>query len=132
MGGLPVTIRTLDLGADKAGTAGLTVPDEDNPALGVRGIRLSLRHPVIFATQLRAILRAASYGTVRILIPMVTQADEMAAVRTLIDHCARDLRNEGEEPPDNIQVGVMIEVPAAALTVRTLLASADFLSLGTN
>ncbi|HET6587474.1 MAG TPA: phosphoenolpyruvate--protein phosphotransferase [Oleiagrimonas sp.] len=132
MGGLPVTIRTLDLGADKAGSAGLTVRDEDNPALGVRGIRLSLRHPVIFATQLRAILRAASYGPVRILVPMVTQADELEAVHTLIDHCARDLRNEGEEPPDSIPVGAMIEVPAAALTVRTLLKHADFLALGTN
>lgn len=132
MAGLPVTIRTLDLGADKAGSAGLTVRDEDNPALGVRGVRLSLRHPVIFATQLRAILRAASYGPVRILVPMVTQADELEAVRTLVDHCARDLRNEGGDPPDNIQIGAMIEVPAAALTVRTLLKQADFLALGTN
>ncbi|HET7268568.1 MAG TPA: phosphoenolpyruvate--protein phosphotransferase [Oleiagrimonas sp.] len=132
MGGLPVTIRTLDLGADKAGTAGLSVPDEDNPALGVRGVRLSLRHPVVFATQLRAILRAASYGPVRILVPMITQADELDAVRTLIEHCTRDLHNEGEEPPDNIPVGAMIEVPSAALTVRTLLKHADFLALGTN
>lgn len=132
MGGLPVTIRTLDLGADKAGSAGLTVRDEDNPALGVRGVRLSLRHPVVFATQLRAILRAANYGPVRILVPMVTQRDELEAVRTLIDHCARDLRNEGEGPPENIQVGVMVEVPAAALTVRSLLQQADFLALGTN
>ncbi len=132
MGGLPVTIRTLDLGADKAGSAGLTVRDEENPALGVRGIRLSLRHPVVFATQLRAILRAASYGPVRILVPMVTQRDELEAVRTLVDHCARDLRNEGEDPPDNIPIGVMIEVPAAALTVRALLQQADFLALGTN
>lgn len=132
MGGLPVTIRTVDLGADKAGSAGLTVRDEDNPALGVRGIRLSLRHPVIFATQLRAILRAASYGPVRILVPMVTQLDELEAVRTLVDHCARDLRNEGEEPPDTIPIGAMVEVPAAALTVRTLLTQADFLALGTN
>ncbi|HEX7341592.1 MAG TPA: phosphoenolpyruvate--protein phosphotransferase [Rhodanobacteraceae bacterium] len=132
MGGLPVTIRTLDLGADKAGNAGLTVRGEENPALGVRGIRLSLRHPVIFATQLRAILRAASYGPVRILIPMVTQIDEIDAVRTLVDHCARDLRNEGEDPPDNLDIGAMIEVPAAALTVRHLLKHADFLALGTN
>lgn len=132
MGGLPVTIRTLDLGADKAGSAGLTVRDEDNPALGVRGVRLSLRHPVVFATQLRAILRAASYGPVRILVPMVTQRDELEAVRTLVDHCTRDLRNEGEDPPEHIQIGAMVEVPAAALTVRTLLQQADFLALGTN
>ncbi|HEX7339090.1 MAG TPA: phosphoenolpyruvate--protein phosphotransferase [Rhodanobacteraceae bacterium] len=132
MGGLPVTIRTLDLGADKAGNAGLVVANEENPALGVRGIRLSLRNPVIFATQLRAIARAASYGPVRILVPMITQADELEAVHTLIDRCLRDLRNEGEDPPDSIPVGIMIEVPAAALSVRTLLKQADFLALGTN
>ncbi len=132
MGGLPVTIRTLDLGADKAGSAGLTVRDEENPALGVRGVRLSLRHPLVFATQLRAILRAASYGPVRILVPMVTQRDELEAVRTLLDHCLRDLRNEGVDLPEYVPLGAMIEVPAAALNLRSLLEYVDFLSLGTN
>lgn len=132
MGGLPVTIRTLDLGADKAGTAGLTLHDEDNPALGVRGVRLSLRQPVVFATQLRAILRAASYGPVRILVPMVTEPEELEAVRTLVDHCAQDLNSEGTEAMDNIRIGVMVEVPAAAINIRALLQQADFVALGTN
>jgi phosphotransferase system enzyme I (PtsI) len=132
MAGLPVTIRTLDLGADKADRAGLSVPSEDNPALGVRGVRLSLRRPAVFATQLRAILRAASYGPVRILVPMVTVADELIAVRTLLDLCARDLRKEGHALPERIEVGAMIEVPAAAIGVRSLLDVADFLAIGTN
>src|SRR3546814_1695044 len=76
MGGLPVTIRTLDLGADKADAAGLTLRGEDNPALGVRGVRLSLRYPAVFTTQIRAILRAACYGPVRVLVPMVTRSEE--------------------------------------------------------
>src|SRR5690348_12247975 len=90
MGGLPVTVRTLDLGADKADGTGLSLNAEPNPALGVRGVRLSLRRPAVFAMQLRAILRAACYGPVRILVPMVTDPGEIAAVRTLVDHCARD------------------------------------------
>ena len=79
MGGMPVTIRTLDLGADKADGSGLVLDDEENPALGVRGVRLSLHHPQLLATQLRAILRASAYGPVRILVPMVSAAEEMAA-----------------------------------------------------
>ena len=78
MGGLPVTIRTLDLGADKADSAGIAMIDEDNPALGVRGVRLSMRRPELFATQLRAILRVSSFGPVRILVPMVTTSEEIA------------------------------------------------------
>lgn len=132
MGGLPVTIRTLDLGADKADAAGLTVRGEDNPAMGVRGVRLSLRHPAVFATQLRAILRAACYGPVRVLVPMVTEAAELQAVRTLLDLCDRDLRNEGLESGARVELGAMIEVPAAAINVRTLLDHTDFLAIGTN
>ncbi|MGH8163561.1 MAG: phosphoenolpyruvate--protein phosphotransferase, partial [Rhodanobacteraceae bacterium] len=90
MGGAPVTIRTLDLGADKADGTGLAMAAEPNPALGVRGVRLSLRRPAIFAMQLRAILRACCYGPVRILVPMVANASEVTAVRTLLSHCARD------------------------------------------
>jgi len=132
MGGLPVTIRTLDLGADKADGTGLTLVAEPNPALGVRGVRLSLRQPAIFAMQLRAILRAACYGPVRILVPMVTDVGELAAVRTLIEHCARDLRTEGHEIPDQFELGAMVEVPAAAIGVRALLSVSDFLAIGTN
>ncbi|MGH8213700.1 MAG: phosphoenolpyruvate--protein phosphotransferase, partial [Rhodanobacteraceae bacterium] len=132
MGGLPVTIRTLDLGADKADGTGLSLDAEPNPALGVRGVRLSLRRPAIFAMQLRAILRAACYGPLRILVPMITDPSEMTAVRTLLDHCARDLRTEGHEIPDQFELGAMIEVPAAAIGVRTLLEVSEFLAIGTN
>ncbi|MGB8635455.1 MAG: putative PEP-binding protein, partial [Rhodanobacteraceae bacterium] len=132
MAGLPVTIRTLDLGADKIDRSGLALKAEDNPALGVRGVRLSLRRPTVFAVQLRAILRAASYGPVRILVPMVTVADEMKAVRTLVDMCLRDLRNDGQEVPEQVDIGAMIEVPAAAIGIRTLLAECDFIAIGTN
>ncbi len=132
MGGLPVTIRTLDLGADKADAAGLVLRGEDNPALGVRGVRLSLRYPAVFSTQLRAILRAACYGPVRVLVPMVTQPDELIAVRTLFKLARADLKRESIDLPEKLPLGAMIEVPAAAINVRALLEHADFLAIGTN
>ncbi|RDS83050.1 phosphoenolpyruvate--protein phosphotransferase [Dyella monticola] len=132
MGGAPVTIRTLDLGADKADAAGLAIRGEENPALGVRGVRLSLRHPAVFTTQIRAILRAACYGPVRVLVPMVTQPDELIAVRTLFKLARQELKRENIDLPEKLQLGAMIEVPAAALNVRALLEHADFLAIGTN
>ncbi|KGI77238.1 phosphoenolpyruvate--protein phosphotransferase [Oleiagrimonas soli] len=132
MGGLPCTIRTLDLGADKADNAGIALREEDNPALGVRGVRLSLRHPAVFASQLRAILRATSYGPIRILVPMITTPDELGAVRSLLHICARDLRDAGHTLPELPEVGAMIEVPAAAIGIHTLLDDADFFAIGTN
>lgn len=132
MGGLPVTIRTLDLGADKADAAGLALRGEENPALGVRGVRLSLRYPAVFTTQIRAILRAACYGPVRVLVPMVTQPDELIAVRTLFKLARQDLKRENVDLPEKLQLGAMIEVPAAAINVRALLQHADFLAIGTN
>lgn len=132
MGGLPVTIRTLDLGADKADAAGLVLRGEDNPALGVRGVRLSLRYPAVFSTQIRAILRAACYGPVRVLVPMVTQPDELIAVRTLFKLARQELKRENVDLPEKLQLGAMIEVPAAAINVRALLEHADFLAIGTN
>ena len=132
MGGLPVTIRTLDLGADKADAAGLVIRGEDNPALGVRGVRLSLRYPAVFTTQIRAILRAACYGPVRVLVPMVTQPDELIAVRTLFKLARQDLKRENIDLPEKLPLGAMIEVPAAAINVRSLLEHADFLAIGTN
>ncbi|WP_266157684.1 phosphoenolpyruvate--protein phosphotransferase [Dyella silvatica] len=132
MGGLPVTIRTLDLGADKADAAGLVLRGEDNPALGVRGVRLSLRYPAVFTTQIRAILRAACYGPVRVLVPMVTQPDELIAVRTLFKLARQDLKRENIDLPEKLALGAMIEVPAAAINVRALLEHADFLAIGTN
>ncbi|HET6555479.1 MAG TPA: phosphoenolpyruvate--protein phosphotransferase [Dyella sp.] len=132
MGGLPVTIRTLDLGADKADAAGLVLRGEDNPALGVRGVRLSLRYPAVFSTQIRAILRAACYGPVRVLVPMVTQPDELIAVRTLFKLARQELKRENIDLPEKLQLGAMVEVPAAAINVRALLEHADFLAIGTN
>ena len=132
MGGMPVTIRTLDLGADKADAAGLVMRGEENPALGVRGVRLSLRYPAVFTTQIRAILRAACYGPVRVLVPMVTQPDELIAVRTLFKLARQDLKRENVDLPEKLPLGAMIEVPAAAINVRSLLEHADFLAIGTN
>jgi phosphotransferase system enzyme I (PtsI) len=129
---LPVTIRTLDLGADKADAAGLVVRGEENPALGVRGVRLSLRYPAVFTTQIRAILRAACYGPVRVLVPMVTQPDELIAVRTLFRLARQDLKRENVDLPEKLPLGAMIEVPAAAINVRALLEHSDFLAIGTN
>ena len=132
MGGLPVTIRTLDLGADKADASGLALDEEENPALGVRGVRLSLRHPRLLATQLRAILRAACYGPVRILVPMVAAAEEMEGVRVLLERCARELHAAGIEIADKVELGAMIEVPAAAIALPGMIRSLDFIAIGTN
>ena len=132
MGGLPVTIRTLDLGADKVDSAGLVLKDEPNPALGVRGVRLSLRTPQLMHTQLRAILRTTSYGPVRILVPMVSSIEEIVTVRRMIKECAKQLRSEGYEIADNFEMGAMIEVPAAAIALPSLIRKLDFVSIGTN
>lgn len=132
MAGRPTTIRTLDLGADKIDRGGLALRAEDNPALGVRGIRLSLRRPAVFATQLRAILRAAAWGPVRILVPMVTVPDEMRAVRSLLELCREEVQQRGHDVPDDIELGAMVEVPAAAIGIRALLAESDFIAIGTN
>lgn len=132
MDGRPVTIRTLDLGADKADNSGLTLTREPNPALGLRGVRLCLAHEDVFRTQLRAILRASGYGTVRLLVPMITHAAELVAVRRLLDRCAAELRDEHHLIADQVELGAMIEVPAAALAIDTLLPLVDFCSVGTN
>jgi phosphotransferase system enzyme I (PtsI) len=132
MAGRPVTIRTLDLGADKADSAGLSLPTEPNPALGMRGVRLSLRHPEVFATQLRAILRAGAYGPVRVLVPMVSHAGELAQVRALLERAIADLDRAGIAHGEDVTLGAMVEVPAAALALGTLLGSSDFLAVGSN
>lgn len=132
MTGRPVTIRTLDLGADKADGSGVAQKGEPNPALGLRGVRLSLARQPLFDTQLRAILRASGYGSVRILVPMIACREEMILVRTLVREHARDLRTEGYEITDQIDIGAMIEVPAAALALRAFIDQVDFISIGTN
>lgn len=132
MGGRPVTIRTLDLGADKADRAGLVVGDEENPALGVRGVRLSLAHPGVFDTQLRAILRASNYGPVRVLVPMVSGREEMLEVRRRLQRAALQLRKQGHEIAVQLELGAMIEVPAAAIALHGFVDVVDFVSIGTN
>ena len=132
MSGRPVTIRTLDLGADKADRSGLTLRNEDNPALGLRGVRLSLANGDLFDTQLRAIVRASGYGPVRVLVPMVSNREEIVAVRKRLKRVADKLRKQGAEVADSIPLGAMIEVPAAAIALHAFVDVVDFLSIGTN
>lgn len=131
MKGMPVTIRTLDLGADKPAN-----PDEartcTNPALGLRAIRLCLSEPHIFHAQLRAILRASHYGNVKLLLPMISTISELRQALHLIDRAKRSLREQEIPFDENIRVGGMIEVPAAALKADAFARELDFLSIGTN
>lgn len=132
MSGRPVTIRTLDLGADKADRTGLAIGDEDNPALGVRGVRLALAHVEVFDTQLRAILRASAYGPVRILVPMVSGREELLEVRRRLRRARLQLRKQGHEIAGHVELGAMIEVPAAAIAFHGFVDVVDFVSIGTN
>jgi len=126
----PVTIRTLDLGADKTLDGEATVAT--NPALGLRAIRYCLAHPELFATQLRAILRASAHGTVRILIPMVAHMHEVHATRAAIASAKRELDERGQAYDDDLLVGAMVEVPATAIAIEPFAEALDFLSIGTN
>ena len=131
MQGLPVTIRTVDIGADKPLDKGVRDDDHLNPALGLRAIRWSLADPAMFLTQLRALLRAAARGQVNILIPMLAHAREIRQTLALLDHARVQLDNRGL-PYGPVKVGAMIEVPAAALSLPLFLRHFDFLSIGTN
>jgi len=130
MRGLPVTIRTFDLGADKNLDSGKRVAT--NPALGLRAIRLSLAEPKMFRTQLRAILRTSYYGQVRILVPMLSSASEINHTLHLIEYTKESLKNERIPFDADIQIGGMIEIPAAALCLNIFMHKLDFLSIGTN
>jgi phosphotransferase system enzyme I (PtsI) len=132
MSGRPVTIRTLDLGADKADRTGLVLGKEENPALGLRGVRLSLARPAVAQAQLRAILRASGYGPVRVLIPMVSTREEILQVRRQLTRLSGQLRAEGHEIASSIPLGAMIEVPAAAIALECFIDKLDFVSIGTN
>ena len=131
MQGLPVTIRTVDVGADKPLDDTLRDDAHLNPALGLRAIRWSLADPAMFLTQLRAILRAAAHGQVHLLIPMLVHAREIRQTMALIDHARVQLDNRGVAY-GAVKIGAMIEIPAAALTLKVFLKYFDFLSIGTN
>jgi phosphotransferase system enzyme I (PtsI) len=131
MRGLPVTIRTVDVGADKPLDESLQDSAHLNPALGLRAIRWSLADPAMFLTQLRAILRAAAHGQTKMLIPMLVHASEIRHTFALIDRARAELDNRGV-PYGPIKIGAMIEIPAAALTLKVFLKYFDFLSIGTN
>ena len=130
MKGRPVTIRTLDIGADKP--LDQTEHTALNPALGLRAIRYCLAEPQLFLTQLRAILRASAYGKVRLLIPMLAHAFEIDQSLMMIAQAKRQLRDAGHKYDEAIEVGAMIEIPAAALALPMFVSRMDFLSIGTN
>ena len=133
LAGKPVTIRTLDIGADKQARALRVINrDEPNPALGLRAIRYCLAEPKLFLTQLRAILRASHYGKIKILIPMLAHVSEIDQTLALIETAKLQLREARQKFDPVIEVGGMIEIPAAALALGPFIKRLDFLSIGTN
>ena len=131
MKGLPVTIRTMDLGADK-NPKWLNHDVADNPALGLTGIRLCLAEPLMFRAQLRALLRASHYGKVKILFPMLNSLGELKQSIAQLDYAKQELHEEGLPFDEKVEVGAMIEIPSAALVVGSFIKYVDFLSIGTN
>jgi phosphotransferase system enzyme I (PtsI) len=131
MQGLPVTIRTVDIGADKPLDKSLKDEAHLNPALGLRAIRWSLADPAMFLTQLRAILRAAAHGQTNLMIPMLAHGSEIRHTMALIDRARAELDHRGVVYGP-VKIGAMIEIPAAALTIKSFLKYFDFLSIGTN
>lgn len=131
MGNKKVIIRTLDVGADKQAPY-FGLDDEENPALGLRGIRVCLSRPDVFRTQLRALYRASHHGRLGIMFPMITSVAEVNEALCLCDRVRRELKNEGHTISDEVEIGMMIETPASALIADRLAPLVDFFSVGTN
>ncbi|MGA1861591.1 phosphoenolpyruvate--protein phosphotransferase [Deferribacter thermophilus] len=129
--GKPITIRTFDLGGEKLANL-LPHPDEQNPAMGLRAIRYSLRFKDMFKTQIKAILRAAVFGDVRIMFPMVSGVEEIRQAKSIVKECEEDLKREKKEFRSNIPLGVMVELPSLALITHLINKEVDFFSVGTN
>ncbi|MBI2362098.1 MAG: phosphoenolpyruvate--protein phosphotransferase [Elusimicrobia bacterium] len=129
----PVVIRTADIGGDRLSQLGLEGPkNEANPFMGLRGIRLFLRHSDLLKTQLRAILRASVHGKVQVLLPMVSSLRELQSARRIFQQAQVELEAEGLELPKKVPLGIMVEIPSAAILLDAFLEEADFISIGTN
>jgi phosphotransferase system enzyme I (PtsI) len=131
LNGKPIVIRTLDIGGDKK-LPYLPLPDEMNPFLGLRAIRLCLARVDLFKIQLKAILRASVYGNIQMMFPMISSVEELLNTRTILKNCMTELKAEGKPFNEKIAVGIMIEIPSAAIISETLAKEADFFSIGTN
>jgi phosphotransferase system enzyme I (PtsI) len=131
MSGMPVVLRTFDIGGDKF-VSTFKLPPELNPMLGLRALRLAATRPEVFLEHLRAMIRAASFGDVRIMVPMVTHLGELRWARKMLDKAVEQLRERGEPVPEHIPLGVMIEVPSAAVLADHFAREAAFMSVGTN
>ncbi len=130
-GDKPVVLRTLDIGGDKH-ISYMPLPEEENPFLGNRGLRLCLCETDILRTQLRAALRASAYGNLEIMFPMVSSINEFRAAKTIVEECKKELDAEGLPYNDDVKIGIMIEVPSIAIVIDRIIDEIDFASIGTN
>jgi phosphotransferase system enzyme I (PtsI) len=128
---LPVTLRTFDIGGDKF-VSSFQAPAEMNPALGLRAVRLALSRPALFLTQLRAMVRASAHGELKIMIPMISSVGELLRVRALLDKAIAEVDEAGQKRAQHVPLGIMVEVPSAAIMARELSEVAEFMSIGTN